>query len=408
MKKNILTIAIFLSTVIGVMGENISTRTKHRKAQTVKSKIPIIAFVGVTQAFTSVTRYQEMSNAGIMESYVPFSDVNAMQQALDVAAKTKIKLFISCPELIRDPENTVKRFMNHPALAGYYVQDEPGMGNFAGLASMVKRINAVDNKHVCYVNLLPNYASNSQLGANYQQYLDRFINTVPVQMLSFDHYPIIGKAKTSIRAEWYKNLQMVSDASRKSNKPFWAFALSTAFSPYPVSTLASLRLQVYSDLAYGAQAIEYFTYWTLNDPATGFNTAPISFKGEKTEVYSRLQQVNKEIQGLANVFLGARVISVAHTGQLPAGTKPLGILPAPIKSLKTDGIGAVVSVLKNGAQSYLVVVNHDFTANMNLTISFGKGVSKVLKDGSSVLQRSNISQVSVEPGDVAIYKWSNK
>ena len=40
------------------------------------------------------------------------------------------------------------------------------------------------------------------------------------------------------------------------------YALSVAYGDHPVATSGQLRLQVYSDLAYGAQAIQYFTYWT--------------------------------------------------------------------------------------------------------------------------------------------------
>ena len=83
-------------------------------------------------------------------------------------------------------------------------------------------------------------------------------------MVSFDHYPVIsdGKGPASLRGEWYENLEIVSAAARKAGKPMWAFALSVPHSSYPAPTPAHLRLQVFSNLAYGAQVIQYFTYWT--------------------------------------------------------------------------------------------------------------------------------------------------
>lgn len=106
------------------------------------------------------------------------------------------------------------------------------------------------------------------------------------------------------------------------------------------------------------------------------------------------------------MFLGAKVVSVNHTGNItPLGTRRLIKLPKSIASLKTDGLGAVVSVMKNKGKSYLVIVNHDFTTSMNLSIKCMPGVSRVQKDGSSVRQNSNINKVIVEPGDVAIYSW---
>lgn len=385
------------------------TKTKQVKSIDVKSTdhIPIIAFVGVPQYQATLERYQEMRAAGITDSYCPFSDAAAMEKALDMAQKAGLRLFVSCPELYTSPQATAKRFMNHPALAGYYINDEPGSKVFLEIALLVKKIRAIDDKHVCYVNLLPNYAVNSQLGAaSYQDYVSTFIKEVPVQQLSFDNYPIMGNSTKAMRGGWYQNLEIISQSAKSVDKPFWAFALSVAFSPYPVATLASLRLQVYSDLAYGAQGIQYFTYWTLSDKTMNFNNAPMTADGKKTDTYGKIQQISKEINNLSGIFLGAQMVSVAHTGNsIPVGTKPLTQLPKPITLFKTKGVGAVVSVMKKNGTSYLVVVNRDFTAPMGLIIKCANGVSKVSKDGSSVKQSSSIKPVIVGPGDVAIYEW---
>lgn len=375
----------------------------------VKAQIPIVAWVGIPQDKGTLARYQEMSKAGITQSYVPFSDANVMETALNMAHEAGIKLFISCPELTSNPEIIVKRFMNHPALAGYYLRDEPGRNEFPALGLLVNRIKAIDKDHICYVNLLPNFAEVNQLGVkSYQEYLDSFIKEVPVQLLSFDNYPVIGSANTSIREDWYKNLEMVAEGAKNSNKPFWAFALTTAFSPYPLPTLATIRLQVYSDLAYGAQGIQYFTYWTLTDPAIGFHNAAITPDGKQTDVYNKIQQISKEIKSLSNVFFRATMISVAHTGNtIPAGTKPFTQLPKPIMLLKTDGIGAVISILKKNGNTFLVVVNRDFTTAMSLKIKCVSGVSRVLKNGSSIPQSISVNKVKINPGDIAIYKWSD-
>jgi len=123
-------------------------------------------------------------------------------------------------------------------------------------------------------------------------------------------------------------------------------------------------------------------------------------------VYDRIKQVNSEIKNLSTVFLGATVISVRHTGNtIPQGTKPLSVLPEPIKVLKTEGTGAVVSVLKNGGNSYLVIVNRDFINSMKLSIECDEIVRKVFKDGSSTPANTYQFQTEIDPGDIAIYTW---
>jgi hypothetical protein len=168
-------------------------------------------------------------------------------------------------------------------------------------------------------------------------------------------------------------------------------------------------LQVFSDLAYGAQGIQYFTYWTPYDTVWKFNNAPVSLEGKRTDSYDRVKQMNEEIKSLSYVFLGAKVITIAHTGNpVPTGTKPLSGLPSPVKELSTEGSGAVVSVLKNRKDNYLVVVNRDFLKPMKLTIECDKDVYKINKDGSKVAADVYQKTLEIEPGDIAIYGWNDK
>ena len=376
----------------------------QEKKQSV-NRIPIIAWHSIPPEQTSVLRYQELKEAGITCNLSFFNDAETMANALDTANEAGIKMIVSCPELKTATEKTVRRFMTHPAVAGYMLRDEPGRSDFPELGEWVKKIRKTDNSHFCYLNLFPNYASEQQLGTKtYQEHVDLFVREVPVEFISFDHYPVIGD---SLRANWYENLEIISEAARKAGKPLWAFALSVAHAKYPVPTVAQLRLQVFSDLAYGAQVIQYFTYWTPPyDTIWKYNNGPVSFEGKRTVVYDRLTQVNREIENLSTVFLGSRVISVVHTGDnIPHGTKHLATLPGPIKVLKTEGTGAVVSLLENGTNTYLVIVNRDFKTPMLLYVECENGVKKVLKDGSAVPANAYEPRMEIDPGDIAIYTW---
>lgn len=371
-----------------------------------ETQIPILAWYGIPPEQTTLWRYQELKETGITHNLSFFPDAETMSKALDTAQRAGIKMIVSCPELKTKTEETVRRFMNHPAIAGYMLRDEPNRTDFPELGEWAKKIRAVDDNHFCYLNLFPNYATEQQLGTKtYKEHVDLFIQEVPIQLLSFDHYPVLGD---SLRPNWYENLEIISEAARKAGKPFWAFALSVAHGPYPIPTVAQLRLQVFSDLAYGAQGIQYFTYWTPYDTTWKFNNGPITLEGKRTVVYDRIKLVNSEIRNLSGVFLGASVISVSHTGNnIPDGTRPLVKLPDPIKVLKTEGTGSVVSVLKNGANSYLVVVNRDFRNPMKLSIECDAKVKKVLKDGSVVLANVYQNSTEIDPGDIAIYMWKD-
>ena len=396
---------LFLCFVFLLENTNAQERIKSDR------EFPILAWYSIPAGETTVERYKEMKEAGINHSLSFFSNADQMQKALDVAENAGVKMLVACPELKKEPEKTVKRFMNHPALAGYHLIDEPKISLFPELSEWAKKIQAVDNKHFCYVNLFPNFADSTQLGTtNYKEYVQEYIRQIPVQFVSFDYYPVM---KDRLSKSWYENLELIATESKKADKPFWAFALTTNYDNDHVTpqTIAAMRLQVYSNLAYGAQGIQYFTYWSatsVNAPSgEDQRGAPISANGKRSVVYDRVKEMSREIQNLSGVFLGSNVVSVRHTGlgKIPAGTIRLTSLPKAIKVLDTNGAPAIVSVLQNGENAFLVVVNKDFLSSINLTVFGNDSLKKILKDGTIVPASVYESSLELEPGDAAVYMF---
>ena len=177
-------------------------------------ELPILAWHSIPADSTTLERFLEMKNIGINMHFSGYPDADAMERALDLAEQAGIKVIVSCPELSEEPEKTVTRFMNHPALAGYFLRDEPNTSAFPELAAWAKRIRATDDNHFCYLNLLPIYAPlEALLAESYRDYVHRFDQEVPLQLLSFDHYPIVGD---NYRPDWYENLEIFSDEARKA------------------------------------------------------------------------------------------------------------------------------------------------------------------------------------------------
>lgn len=380
-------------------------------------EFPIMAWIGVPESETSIERFNELKESGININFSVYSNIEAVEKALDVAHEAGVKLMPSCPELKNEPEKTVQRLMDHPALAGYHLVDEPGATAFPELGIWVKRIQSVDKEHGCYINLFPNYAPQEVLIGNnvlepgkdaYAKHVELFLKEVPVPFISFDHYPVIEDNGTRmLRTGWYKNLEIIANASKESGLPFWAFALAIAHKPYPIPTVAELRLQMFSNLAYGAQTLQYFTYWHPGDNTPwDFHDSPINLDGSRTIVYDRIKSVNQEIHSLSGVFLDSKLVSVWHTGkQIPEGTRPIDVLPIPIKVLETGDGSAVVSVLRKNDKQFLIIVNKDFQNSMKLNITVDKNVNKVLKNGTITPLDSNSEMVDVGPGDMTIYTW---
>ena len=163
---------------------------------------------------------------------------------------------------------------------------------------------------------------------------------------------------------------------------------------------------MYSNLAYGAQGLQYFTYWNPGTETWNFHDAPITLDKKRSSVYDYVREVNAELQKRNFVFMRSKVEFVRHTGEkLPAGTKRLETLPDMVTKLDTHGKDAVVSLLTKNDMAYLVIVNAGIHDDMSLTITFKPGVTRIRKDGTSVAADKYVDTLTVGPGECEVFAW---
>lgn len=373
---------------------------------TTKPEFPILGWYSIPPEHGTVARYEEMRDAGFTISFSFLYSPEQVQKTLDTAQKAGLKVVIGCPELKSETDKIVRRFMHHPALAGYFLRDEPGIQDFPTLGDWARKVRAIDSLHFCYVNLFPNYANATQLGSSdYREYVERFAKEIPLEFLSFDSYPLTSSA--GIFQKWHQNLEIIASEATKAGKSFWGFAQSVLFdNTHESPTLATLRLQQYTNLAYGAQGLQYFTYWTPVSSAEDFRGAPLSLNGRRSSVYDYIKILNREIKALSKVFLGAKLISVEYLGkEIPKGTKRLSVLPPVLKLLETAGKSALVSHLENKDRHYILIVNNDYQQSMRLTLLGDDRLNRILKDGTAVPLRTYDPSFEVEPGDLVVLEY---
>ena len=403
-------------------------------------QIPVLGWAGIPGEYTTTERYKEMADAGFTinlpwdlcynQTYIA-GDPAKYFTALDAAQTTGMKVFVGAGVLDHFSRENIVKLKTHPALAGYVLEDEPTDDRFPRLEEWVKKVQAIDSEHPCHISLGGNYGYdpaqlpalvNTNDTASFNTSCRKFLRQVPVPFLSYDHYPIvqdrvdklwkewdfkteINPNKRKIRPTFYQNLESASSLARKSGIPLWAFALATwhiGDKEYPIPTINDLRLQVYSNLAYGVQCIQYFSYWYLNFG----KEAPIEKDGDKTQAYYTIQAMNKEIKALSPVFLNAKMVWVMHTGEIPMACTRLDKtkLPNVFKSLDiAGGKGAYVSLMEKGKDNFLIVGNHDINEDITVRVKGTKALYRVLKDGS-VVTLDDVKQ-TLTPGDIVIYFW---
>ncbi len=361
--------------------------------------IPVITWAGVS-ARNSAEVFPLLKECGIDVHLGLYNTADEAATALDEAQKAGLKLIPGFPQVKDSTAQSVARFREHPALYAWHLKDEPETWDIPWLKALAAKVDSLDGKHPCYINLYPEWAWGSDC---YEDRIEYFASEVDVPFYSFDQYPVTQNddGSITIRPGWYRNLEQVSAMAKRHCKPFWAFALTTSHhlgapSPeafYPVPTLGHLRLQVFSDLLYGAQAIQYFTAGGLYDAKNHC----------KTGVYDLVKQVNSEIKAYSPVFLGCNVENVWHTGaEIPAGTMELKGMPHRcVTSLEVSGKGAVISLITNGNHEYLAVQNRDCTAPAKLDVKFSRRVKLVSVSG---LRPFDNGPMTLEPGNVVLFK----
>lgn len=222
-------------------------------------------------------------------------------------------------EIRSEIDSLVKEVKGHPAALGFFLRDEPEASMFPGLGEVESALRKAMLGALLYVNLLPNYGTPKRMGApTYEAYVQKFLQDVHPPMLSYDDYSLFNGKMLS---RFYTNLGSIRSAALKAGIPFWNVILSDTHFTYTDPSIATLRLQAYSTLAYGGRGIEYFTYYA---PAVGnYRLAPIDQFGHRTPTWYMLRNINDQVRELAPWLNKLHSTGVYHSAPLPTGAKPI-------------------------------------------------------------------------------------
>jgi hypothetical protein len=296
-------------------------------------------------------------------------------------------------------------------LVGYYIADEPKYTAFPYIAELIAKIQAIDTNraHIPYVNLWAFFVSEkTHLGGTYEDYLRNFIATVKPPVVSTDYYPIhysLHKNK-EFWMPYHSQIQMVASESKKAGLPFWAYINSVEYdATYPPPTVDDLRMQIYPQLAYGAQAILYYTYYEDGNGLFNMKTKT------KTASWTAAQTVNRELAALSKVFLNAKVLWTRYAYRLPHPDLPPvlfneSMLPSAIRSLQADnGETLLVSRLEKGGDAFLVVLGTEINSAPVVRMKGTSNLYRVRKEDGSVVSAKGKQTYPLSPGEPLILFW---
>ena len=226
-------------------------------------------------------------------------------------------------------EEAAAKFVDHPAIWGIDIGDEPSALDFPHYGKVAKRVRELFPNQFPYLNLYPNYASVAknngeetvnQLGtATYDEHIAAYVKNVDLPYICYDFYVY------SINVEkMHENFRSVTDACRRSGRDFWYVLQVNSNDPKKILSANQLRYQAHIALAYGAQTL-LWACWTKG----WWHHNVLDEQGNRTEQYEKLKTVNAELHALGKTYMQFRTIATHRVTDKPleaAGLKSVRAL----------------------------------------------------------------------------------
>jgi len=337
------------------------------------------------------------------------------QKTLELAQKVggiDVILDISQQFLIYKPEpfvpyeriaKFIKEVQKNKTVIGYNLFDEPNASQVAILVAAGKYVSSLDPDKLTWISF---FLHNDKLA---RSVLEQFTPTV----ISSPHYPYRGKDDRF--EELYQILETYRTMALQFRTPLWLFVQSAAWN-WPQNrdddrrapTAAEMRMQVYSDLAYGAKALWYFTYATPRHTKQ-FTSVILDQDDRVKPAYAGIKAINTEVQALGPVLMTLNSVEVTHVRPNHKGVKPF----APNSVIaKIEGDNLLTGFFKDasGGDYFMVVNKLTKSANKNIRVTLQPKVTGLLQI-DKVTGRplpypltKGAAVINLEPGDGMLFK----
>ena len=334
----------------------------------------------------------------------------AIKKQLDLCKKYKLKAVLAIPGMA--PEEMPKS----SECWGYALSDEPSASDFPVLRKQVDAVRRARPGMLALINLFPNYASEKQLGTStYEEYVDRFVKEVDVDVLCMDHYPIFRPDRPDGRDNYCNNLEVMRKLSLEADIPFWNFFNNIPFGPHTDPTEDQLRWQVYASLTYGAKGVHWFCYYTPVGQEFPKGGGIITRDGHRTRHWEQARQINAEVMNMGPTLMKLSCTEVRRI--TPTSISAEVLKGSPIRNISRDAIDPPNDYLigmfqhKDGRRA-VMVMNYHFAYTAWPTVEFDvpmehvKEVSK--KTGGEVALRDDSPempgvQLSLDAGEGRLF-----
>src|SRR5579884_307973 len=270
-------------------------------------------------------------------------------------------------------KDIIRASKGKPSVEGYFITDEPGVNDFPALAKAVAAVKKYAPGKMAYINLFPDYATLgapnlSQLGtSSYTDYLERFVDEVHPQFISYDNYQVEFSMDMKDRARassYYHNLLAVRAVALEHHLPYLNIVSANQVRPETtIPSPANLLFQAYTTLAAGYRGVTWYTYYQ-----GGYHYAPIDGSGKRTQIWAYLKEVNRQVATLAPILSRCESTGVFFSAPAPADNLPL--LPGELVQSVDPSTPLMIGEFRHAdGRRFVMVVNLSLENTAHLTLT---------------------------------------
>ena len=323
------------------------------------------------------------------------------------------------------------QYIDNIAYAGNFASDEPALPElidgewyYGELEQLYYQIS-IYNKYIsinganggeAYVNLLPYGTVQTEARERYDEMLRYYCENLGPLLgyISYDHYPLLANPYAYVSITHLLNLEMVANYCKEYDLELRSFvwAKTSASGHRAILNSNDLSFQIYSNLAFGAKEIPYYTYFNYYAPGEdGGNSLIDCQTGERTKAYYWAKKVNNEVHAFEDAYLSFDWVGSTYFDAGPKNQQ-FSLLEAAISSHdRLTGIQSNADVLvgvfededgENCATDGFIVLNYSdpYYANKgatdNIVLTFDNAThALVYKNGKQYVAELNDGVLSL-------------
>lgn len=389
-----------------------------------KDQIEVGGFCAIHREYAVEDDFKMLAECGIDFIILDYlHDDEKSEQCLHWAEKYGIKVLIHDYDLNAlsvftktDVEQMTAAYRESPAFAGNDLYDEPHYNLFGQLEQKMSVYAQVLPEYDMHVNLFPNYGMDYMGGISFDDYVNRFVSTVTSSNhVCQDPYPLQTQNGTRvIDSGYYKGLQTTANAAKQNNLDHWIYIQTmTGVSQDTYPTLADLRFQAYSCLAFGASKIVHYCYDVPGYQPGGGVSAQVYAMRDYGHNYTKLwdygQILHEELEVMSSVFAQYHYLNTSayHTKLLPAymaGMTPFSDSDLQILNSEQPLLIGQFSAKSNSSGKAFMITNAENpgtaqTTTVSFTVSANKTVTAYYNGQATTLQvQDGVYTLSLKPG----------